>query len=229
MGIMIYNRAYYHPYAMRLQSKPASFVSKVEASIGDIGRAFTKWMTIPVRTYLHELGHSLAFSHLYRNAKPTIHLAAGGYAGGYCSPNFPANIPIFSSIGRSLEKIQPGLAFSAVAAAGPAVDIVSLLALSKISADSEVISWSQATKSLSLLVYAGSALFLSMSSTCRGHDFCEVWKNSGTLAYGALTAACLATHLYVQKKLHPRYRNSTEQVALSFLLGMTNAYVQFKA
>lgn len=92
------------------------------------------WLSIPVRTYKHEYDHSHAFSSILTNAKPSISLNVFGFMGGSCSPNFSGKlgIGIFSTMGQSLESLSSGAAWSTICVAGPLVDVVFLLALSKL-------------------------------------------------------------------------------------------------
>jgi hypothetical protein len=156
-------------------------------------------LSIPVRVYLHELGHLIANSLLYTNGTSAISLHGLGLYGGFCKTTFKGR-PIFSNLGKGLEGISSGTTSSVISAAGPLVDIVCLLALSAFSKKSKVVSRSQSMASYFLVAYAASAL-VADKNNCNGHDFCNIWARSGFLTYSAALGACVATHMYVHRQL----------------------------
>lgn len=135
--------------------------------------------------FLHEYGHALAASLLYKNANPEIHFS---YYDGYCKYNSST----LSDLGK---RIGPAHSTALVAGAGPVVDIISLLAITKLTNSDRIAARLLATKAFSLSLYALSALW----KCNKEHDFCTVWSKSGVFAYSALTACCLATTALVMR------------------------------
>ena len=131
--------------------------------------------------YLHEYGHAGAANLLYKNANPQITLSA---TGGNCTYNSAQ----LSELG---EKYGPSHAKALVASAGSIVEMVAMLAITVLSAGDKRTAQLMLSKAAHLSIYALSGLF---SRACfPGHDFCVIRNSSGDLAYGLLTAACLAT------------------------------------
>lgn len=147
--------------------------------------ALAKVATTTGLIFLHECGHALAASLLYRNANPEIRFS---FFDGYCQYNNST----LSDLGK---RIGSANASAVVAGAGPAIDIIALLAITKLSRSNKTVARLLATKAFGLSLYALSALWKCYSS----HDFCTVWSKSGVFAYGALTASCLATTALVMR------------------------------
>lgn len=147
--------------------------------------ALAKIATTTGLIFLHECGHALAASLLYRNANPEIRFS---FFNGYCRYDNSK----LSELGKH---IGPANASALVAAAGPMIDMIALLAITKLSHSNKTVARLLATKAFGLSLYALSAFWKCDSS----HDFCNVWSKSGVFAYGALTACCLATTALVMK------------------------------
>lgn len=135
--------------------------------------------------YLHEHGHAWAADLLYKNANPQITFTVSGtLLGGNCTYN-PAQL---SELG---EKLGSSNAKAAVASAGPLAEIVAMLGITLLTRSDKRTAEILLLKAASLSLYAVSGLF---SRACfPGHDFCMIRSSAGDLAYGLLTAACLAT------------------------------------
>lgn len=141
---------------------------------------FAQAIAAKAMTVLHECGHALAAIALYKNANPKIELTYFGGTTTYWDKNPRVN---------ALKWFGKAHSSSIVASAGPLTDILLLLGITKASRSDPQIARFISMKAIGLSFYALSALF----SCSRGHDFCDVWSNSGTFAYGLLTASCLAT------------------------------------
>jgi hypothetical protein len=154
---------------------------------------------------IHECGHAVAATFLFKNANPQIKVNYPFDA--FCSYNSTT----LSSLGRSFgEKHSIAL----VAGAGPITEILSILAITKLSNSSEKVAQLMSLKAISLSVYAISGLW----SNNPMHDFSSIWKNSGKLAYGLITACCLATTALVlrngTKSLNKGERSATDPIAM---------------
>lgn len=154
---------------------------------------------------LHEYGHALAATLLFKNANPEITI--NPFGGGYCKYNSTE----LSSLGKSFGMKD---STSLVAGAGPITEIISILAITKLSNSSEQVAQWMALKAISLSAYAISGLW-SNSPT---HDFSTIWSNSGRLPYSLLTACCLATTALVLRNATKSWNNeqgtATDPIAL---------------
>lgn len=141
---------------------------------------FAQMLVSKAMTVFHECGHALAAITLYRNANPKIELTFFGGKTTYWdkSPRVTA-----------LKWFGKAHSSSIVASAGPLTDILFLLGITKASGSDRQVAKFISMKAISLSIYALSAMVFCSP----GHDFCDVWSNSGTFAYGLLTASCLAT------------------------------------
>lgn len=153
---------------------------------------------------LHECGHALAATLLFKNAKPEIKINPFG---GSCTYNSTT----LSSLGNSFG--MEG-SISLVASAGPITEIISMLAITKLSNSSEQVAQWMALKAIGLSAYAISA-FWDSSPT---HDFSTIWSKSGGLSYSLLTACCLATTALVlrnaTKSWNNEERTATDPIAM---------------
>jgi len=133
--------------------------------------------------FLHECGHALAATLLYQNANPKINVT---FPGGVCHFNNTYLSSLGSWFGRSNSA-------ALVAAAGPIVDIISMLAITKLTRSKKYAAQLMSWKAFGLALYSLSALVHCYDA----HDFCQVRSHGGQLAYGLLAAACLATSTLV--------------------------------
>jgi hypothetical protein len=131
--------------------------------------------------YLHEYGHALAANLLYKNANPQVTFSV---TGGNCTYNSAQ----LSELGK---KFGPSNAVSLVASAGSIVEMIAMLAITVLTRSDKRTAQLMLSKAAHLSIYALSGLFYR--ACFPGHDFCIIRNSSGDIAYGLLTAACLAT------------------------------------
>ena len=158
-------------------------------------------------TFLHECGHALAATALYKNADPEISFSFDPTLswfsfGGRCK--YTAST--LSALGKRLGSSNSE---ALVAAAGPATDIISLLALSKLTGGDRQTAQLLSLKAINLSLYALSALW----DKSRGHDFHHVWTQGGFLAYSLLTVSCLATTVLVLRNAAKSPNEETQKAS----------------
>lgn len=154
---------------------------------------------------LHECGHALAATLLFKNANPQIEIHYP--YGAFCQYNSTK----LSSLGNSFG-MEDSTAL--VAGAGPITEIISILAITKLSNSSEKVAQWMALKAISLSAYAISALW----DRSKSHDFSTIWSSSGGLAYGLITACCFATTALVLRNATKSWNNeqraATDPIAM---------------
>ena len=149
----------------------------------DVSFGLMQLATTSVLTFIHECGHALMALALYENAEPQIELKHEYF---YIRGNCKYNASTLNSFGKWMGSAN---ASASVSAAGPIIDIITLLAITKLSRSNRKTAQLIALKAASLSLYAISALWNSSSE----HDFSNVWAQGGFLAYSLLTACCFAT------------------------------------
>jgi len=175
-------------------------VERKEESRWNVSFEFAKTVTTIGLIIIHECGHALAATLLFKNANPQIEVNYPFDA--FCRYNSSK----LSSLGKSFGMEDSK---SLVAGAGPITEIISILAITKLSNSNKQIAQWMALKAISLSAYAISGLWDSSPS----HDFSTIWSKSGRLAYGLLTACCLATTALVLRNATKSWNNEQGRTA----------------
>jgi hypothetical protein len=152
--------------------------------------------------YIHEEGHAMALQLLYKNSYPKIYLDTFG--NGICEFGFPrvwkflpfTEVPVLSVIGKIIGR---NTAETIVAAAGPALEITALtiviLRYPKYAAPLLL------TNTVMVALYALSALVLDSNCHYTGHDYCNIWKSGGPIAYTAAAVTAFVPFCQAIKKI----------------------------
>jgi hypothetical protein len=144
---------------------------------------------LPLRTIIHESGHAIAAHLLLKNAKPKIKLVGYGYGGGSCSCNH-------KSLSKVGEWLGTSNASAIVTAAGPVIEMIASLALSRFFPGNGISCVGSMMNSISAIVPLFEKAFYTgkMEDHIR-NDYVKIYIKKGGLAAGTLiiTSVVLAT------------------------------------
>lgn len=184
--------------------------SKVYSMYGQLGgvvQGVSSVLMVPVVNNIHENLQAIALKILFKNANPQVHLKDWGFSGGSCSWGFNIEPPIPSSLGQIFGTAH---AISLATVAGPLSDAVMAVAIAKLMPK----TFSVFTLLLPAMLTLQSPLFgisaILFNNKCGGDDYCLVWKNSGPIAFTALTLVSLSASLIVLKEIAKRLLNEIQ-------------------
>lgn len=155
-----------------------------------------KFIYRPLSTGVHELGHALTISALYKDAKPTIKFHNYGYKGGETAWGNANPDPTY--LGHLVGPCRETL----ISAAGPVVEITMYLALRHFFPNSNLIAGLNIFGSINLASYALSAfkdlqiLNPEKIDPSTGSDFLQTRISGGLIPAAGLITACVANGIF---------------------------------